>query len=151
MRLRFLPIIPLLISSVVAVAQVEQPDNIFKSAHDTIKAADPFDVGTGIYFREYRDLYIEDTIPIDFVRTQRNMDPRSRSFGVGASTSYDMFIVGDVYKFSWVALVLADGSQDDMRAFRRARASPTASLRTRPRWISSSDRALSGTSVEAGP
>src|SRR5215469_3139203 len=119
MRLRFLHIILFLISSSFATAQVEQPDNIFKSSYDNITAADPFDVGTGLYFREYRDLYVEDTIPIDFVRTQRNMDPRSRSFGVGASTSYDMFIVGDVYKFSWVALVLADGSQE-----RYARISP---------------------------
>lgn len=39
------------------------------------------------------------------------MDPRSRSFGIGGSTSYDMFIIGDVKKFSWVALVLADGAQ----------------------------------------
>jgi Domain of unknown function (DUF6531) len=77
----------------------------------TVKAADPVDVGTGIYSREYVDLFVKDTLPINFVRTQRNMDPRSRSFGIGGSTSYDMFIVGDVDNFSWVALVLADGSQ----------------------------------------
>jgi len=72
---------------------------------------DPFDVSTGIYQREYHDLYVHDTIPIDLVRTQRNMDPRSRAFGTGASTSYDMFIVGDAQRFSWVALVLPNGSQ----------------------------------------
>jgi hypothetical protein len=109
----------LLATPVATVAQLQKARNVFGTFHEKITAADPFDVGTGIYFREYRDLYIEDTIPINFVRTQRNMDPRSRSFGVGASTSYDMFIVGDVYKFSWVALVLADGSQE-----RYARISP---------------------------
>jgi len=93
-------------------AQLQRPDEISKSAHDNITAADPFDVGTGIYFREYEDLYVKDTTPIDFVRSQRNMDPRSRSFGIGGSTSYDMFIVGDVYKFSWVALVDPNGEQD---------------------------------------
>ena len=95
-----------------SVAQVQRPDNIFKSSQDNITAADPFDVGTGVYYREYRDLYVKDTIPIDFIRTQRNLDPRSRSFGIGGSTSYDMFIIGDVNKFSWVALVGPNGEQD---------------------------------------
>jgi hypothetical protein len=76
-----------------------------------IKAADPFDVGTGIYYRKYLDLQVEDTNPIRFERTQRNLDLRSRSFGVGGCTSYDTFIIGDVEKFSWVALALADGGQ----------------------------------------
>ena len=101
-----------LIASVGSFAQVQQPDAISKSTHDNITAVDPFDIATGIYYREYEDLFVKDTIPIDFVRTQRNMDPRSRSFGMGGSTSYDMFIVGDVSKFSWVALVLADGGQE---------------------------------------
>lgn len=73
--------------------------------------ADPFDVVTGIYYREYPDLYVKDSIPLVFARTQRNLDTRSRSFGIGASTSYDMFIIGDVQKFSWVALVNPDGSR----------------------------------------
>jgi YD repeat-containing protein len=110
--LRTLFVLPFVIASISSFAQVQRPDAIFKSTHDNISAADPFDVGTGIYYREYEDLFVKDTIPIDFVRTQRNMDPRSRSFGIGASTSYDMFIVGDVSKFSWVALVLADGGQE---------------------------------------
>jgi hypothetical protein len=84
-----------------------------------VKAADPFDVETGIYSREYADLFVKDSVPIQFSRTQRNMDSKSRSFGVGGSSSYDMFIVGDVQNFSWVALVLADGSQ-----VRYARISP---------------------------
>lgn len=76
-----------------------------------VSDADPFDLVTGIYHREYPDLYVEDSIPLNFVRTQRNLDDRSRAFGIGASTSYDMFIVGDSQKFSWVALVNAAGSQ----------------------------------------
>ena len=115
---RVLFVLTLLIASATSFAQVQQ-QAAFKSGHDNISAADPFDVGTGIYYREYEDLFVKDTIPIDFVRTQRNMDPRSRSFGIGGSTSYDMFIVGDVSKFSWVALVLGDGEQE-----RYARISP---------------------------
>jgi YD repeat-containing protein len=87
-----------------------------------VKAGDPFDVETGIYYRTYLDLFIDDSIPIRFERTQRNQDTRSRSFGIGARTSYDMFIIGDVNKFSWVALVLADGGQ-----IRYARISPGTS------------------------
>ena len=77
-----------------------------------VTAADPFDIETGIYYRSYTDLYMPGSIPILLVRTQRNMDLRSRSFGIGASTSYDMFIVGDTAKFSWVALVMANGSKE---------------------------------------
>jgi hypothetical protein len=101
----------LLLVPVYAPAQVRRPDFNRERLALGIKAADPFDVGTGIYSREYLDLFVKDTIPINFVRTQRNMDTRSRSFGVGGSTSYDMFIIGDVARFSWVALVHADGSQ----------------------------------------
>ena len=72
---------------------------------------DPFDVSTGIYYREYADLFVPDSIPIVFSRTQRTLDDRSRAFGIGGSTSYDMFIIGDVNNFSWVALVMPDGSQ----------------------------------------
>src|SRR3954447_3420571 len=101
MRMPCAALVPLLlIAPLTSIAQVQQPDGISESAHDNITAADPFDVGTGIYFREYRDLYVEDTIPIEFIRSQRNMDPRSRSLGIGGMASYDMFIVGDVNKFS---------------------------------------------------
>lgn len=102
-----------------AAAQVRAPETSGASNIGFVKDADPFDVSTGIYSRTYSDLFVKDTIPIDFVRAQRNMDPRSRSFGLGGMTSYDMFIIGDVDEFSWVALVLADGAQ-----IRYARTSP---------------------------
>jgi YD repeat-containing protein len=104
--------------AVSTTAQVRAP----QSSNPTnigVKDGDPFDVSTGIYSRTYSDLFVKDSIPIDFVRTQRNMDSRSRSFGLGGMTSYDMFIIGDVNEFSWVALVLADGAQ-----IRYARISP---------------------------
>ncbi len=95
-----------------AVGQVHLPIELNgNQAGFGISAGDPFDVETGIYYRTYLDLSIDDSIPIRFERTQRNQDTRPRSFGIGASTSYDMFIIGDVNNFSWVALVLADGGQ----------------------------------------
>jgi len=90
--------------------QVQEPSGLLTSP-ERAKAADPFSVATGIYSRAYTDFSINDSIPIQFVRTYRNMDSLSRSFGIGTSTSYDMFIIGDTNKFSWVALVLADGSR----------------------------------------
>jgi YD repeat-containing protein len=72
--------------------------------------ADPFDVSTGIYSRASTDIFVPDSIPINFARTQRTGDDRSRSFGFGGVTSYDMFIIGDTEKFTWVALVMPDGA-----------------------------------------
>ncbi len=54
---------------------------------------------------------MEDTIPIEISRTYRNADHRSRSFGVGTSQPYEMFIVGDAQAFTWVELILADGGR----------------------------------------
>ena len=45
-----------------------------------VLAGDPFDARTGVYYREYHDLFVPDTIPIDFVRTQRNLDSRLSCF-----------------------------------------------------------------------
>jgi hypothetical protein len=72
--------------------------------------ADPFDVSTGVYSRASTDVFVPDSIPINFARTQRTGDDRSRSFGFGGMTSYDMFIIGDTEKFTWVALVMPDGA-----------------------------------------
>jgi YD repeat-containing protein len=118
----FLSVLSLFVAP-LTVAQVHQPIEYNRNqVAFGVKAGDPFDVETGIYYRTYLDLFIDDSIPIRFERTQRNQDARSRSFGIGASTSYDMFIIGDVNQFSWVALVLADGGQ-----IRYARVSPGTS------------------------
>ena len=65
----------------LAVAQVHQPLEFNENRVSFgVKAGDPFDVETGIYYRTYLDLFIDDGIPIRFERTQRNQDTRSRSF-----------------------------------------------------------------------
>ncbi len=107
---RVLIILVSLIAPSLSFTQVLSPSGKtlqFPKATD----GDPFEISNGIYYREYDDLFVKDSIPIKFSRTQRNMDPMSRAFGIGGSTSYDMFIIGDTIKFSWVALVFADGSQ----------------------------------------
>jgi len=75
------------------------------------KDADPVDLETGLYVRNNVDLYLKDSIPIEFNRVYRNADPRSRAFGIGASNSYEMFISGDSAAFTYVELILADGSR----------------------------------------
>lgn len=121
-RLLFFLVFVSSISSLCVAQVLRSAESFPHSAGSKVVSGDPFDVQTGIYFREYPDLFLPDSIPIQFNRTQRSMDPRSRSFGRGGSTSYDMFIIGDVTKFSWVALVLADGAQE-----RYARVSPGTS------------------------
>lgn len=74
-------------------------------------AGDPIDLSSGLYTRTTVDLRVEDTIPIEISRTYRNADHRSRSFGVGTSQPYEMFIVGDAQSFTWVELILADGGR----------------------------------------
>jgi YD repeat-containing protein len=108
------------------------------------KDADPVDLGTGLYIRSNTDLDLKDSIPIQFTRVYRNADPRSRAFGVGASNSYEMFIVGDSAKFSYVELILADGSrlhynrispgQDFASAVFEDTNDPTEFYRSRIRW-----------------
>jgi YD repeat-containing protein len=71
---------------------------------------DPIDLYSGLYVRTTVDLSIDDTIPISLERTYRNGDHFSRSFGVGTSHPYDMFIVGDGVTFSYADLIMADGA-----------------------------------------
>jgi hypothetical protein len=112
MRTRLIVGVIVLVSNLAAVGQVREAATAASSLrHDMATDGDPFYVGTGVYYREYTDLLVKDTIPINFVRTQRNMDPESRSFGIGASSFYDIFIIGDVKQFSWVALVYPNGMQ----------------------------------------
>src|SRR5438477_10781292 len=103
MRTRqFSPVLLFLIASASAIAQVQQPDAIFKSAHDNITAVDPFDVGTGIYYREYEDLFVKDTIPIDLIRTQRTLHPSSRPCGVAGRSWHALTSGRGVSKFAGV-------------------------------------------------
>lgn len=76
-----------------------------------VTEGDPIDLYTGLYVRTNTDLFVRDTIPIGVQRTYRNADNRSRSFGIGTSHLYDMFIVGDAAAFTYVELILADGGR----------------------------------------
>lgn len=75
------------------------------------EAGDPVDCYTGLFMHERTDLRINDVIPIDVSRTYRPRDSTSRTFGIGTNLSYDMFLIGDVFPYTYQDLVMADGGR----------------------------------------
>ncbi|HEX5107370.1 MAG TPA: DUF6531 domain-containing protein [Vicinamibacterales bacterium] len=74
-------------------------------------AGDPVDLGSGLFILDDTDIELPDTLPISLTRTYRPNDSRSRSFGIGAAMTYDMFLVGDSPVYSYIDLVLASGTR----------------------------------------
>src|SRR5438445_11323475 len=72
---------------------------------------DPVDLATGLFVYEKTDLVLPDVIPLTLTRTYRQNDTRSRTFGIGTTHNYDIFLVGDVFPYTYQELVLADGSR----------------------------------------
>ena len=67
------------------------------------------DLALGILSVRQTDFQLEGDFPLRFVRVYRNQDERSRSFGIGASNSLDVLLIGQMG--SYVDLVLEDGSR----------------------------------------
>src|SRR5262249_56881309 len=76
---------------------------------DGSTAGDPVDLGSGLFVYNKTDLVLPDVIPIELSRTYRQNDSMGRSFGVGAATPYDMFILGDNSTYN--DLILSDGGR----------------------------------------
>ncbi|WP_414450021.1 RHS repeat-associated core domain-containing protein [Burkholderia sp. 22PA0099] len=75
---------------------------------------DPVDAYTGIFTLNRTDLRVADVIPLEVTRTYRTRDNVARSFGIGTTLSYDMFLVRDVQSgWSKMSLVLPNGSHID--------------------------------------
>ncbi len=72
---------------------------------------DPVDPGTGLVIENHTDVFLPDVIPINFVRTYRTGDQRSRPFGIGATDSYEIFLVGNTNPWTYQYLILQDGSR----------------------------------------
>src|SRR5262249_54019774 len=73
--------------------------------------ADPVDLSTGLFVHRQTDMVLPDVIPIVMTRTYRTNDTGSRPFGIGASHSYEMFLIGDQANYSYVDLILPDGAR----------------------------------------
>ena len=82
---------------------------------DPNKDGEPVDLGTGLFIYQKTDLMLPDIMPLVLTRTYRQNDQQSHAFGIGASMSYDMFLVGDNNTFpegyTFQDLILADGSR----------------------------------------
>ena len=73
--------------------------------------SDPVDIATGQFVYTKTDLALPDILPIALTRTYIANDSRSRSFGIGATDSYDILMVGDTNPYTYQELVLPDGAR----------------------------------------
>ncbi|MFZ6735055.1 DUF6531 domain-containing protein, partial [Undibacterium sp. Ji42W] len=73
------------------------------------RCGDPVDMYTGLFLNESTDLVVNDIIPLKVSRSYRQRDTDSRSFGIGTSLSYDVYLVGN--SWTWQDLILPDGSR----------------------------------------
>jgi hypothetical protein len=74
---------------------------------------DPVDLGTGLFILTNTDVQLSDVLPISLQRTYRQNDTVSRSFGIGATHPYDMFLVGAAFPsaYTYQELILPDGAR----------------------------------------
>jgi RHS repeat-associated protein len=75
------------------------------------KDGDPVDLASGLFIVEKTDLAIPDLMPIALTRTYRQNDAASRSFGIGATHPYDLWLVRDNY-CSVMQLIQPDGARE---------------------------------------
>ncbi|WLG47333.1 RHS repeat-associated core domain-containing protein [Pseudomonas sp. FP1740] len=73
--------------------------------------AEPVDTSTGLFTYPHTDLTVADTLPLTLTRTYLSEDTRSRAFGVGTNHVYDIFMVGDIFPYTYQDLILSDGER----------------------------------------
>lgn len=78
---------------------------------DECKGGDPVDLSTGLFVYEQTDLIVRDTLPISLTRTYRPRDTVVRPFGIGATHPFEIFLVGDIFPYTFADLILPDGSR----------------------------------------
>ena len=77
---------------------------------NTPKDADPVDLATGLFVHQDADLHQPAELPLTVTRTYRPGDPDVRSFGIGSSLEYDMFL-WSAHQYTEVDLILPDGGR----------------------------------------
>jgi len=73
--------------------------------------ADPVSLSSGDFTYTKTDLVVPDTIPLSLTRTYAANDSLSRSFGVGATDPYNMYMIGDNTNYAYQELVLPGGAR----------------------------------------
>ncbi|MFZ3381057.1 MAG: RHS repeat-associated core domain-containing protein [Candidatus Acidiferrales bacterium] len=81
------------------------------TAYPPPRGGEPVDLSTGLFIYEKTDLVLPDVIPLALERTYTTNDGLSRSFGVGAMSNYDVFMVGDSDFYTFQELCLPDGGR----------------------------------------
>jgi RHS repeat-associated protein len=74
------------------------------------KDGEPVDVWTGLFLLERTDLFLPDVLPISLRRTYRPGDVTVRSFGIGTSHDYRMYL-WSAQQYQEVDLILPDGGR----------------------------------------
>jgi YD repeat-containing protein len=64
----------------------------------------------GAFIHVQTDIYLPDVIPINLSRTYSSADDDERDFGVHASASYEIYLLGDNTVFSYMNVIFPDGS-----------------------------------------
>lgn len=87
----------------------------FGSCRDAVRDADRemvvVDLRHGLLLHYATEPVLAGALSLPFARVLRNQDHASRAFGKGGTHTYDMGLVGDAARFSWVDLVLAGGGR----------------------------------------
>ncbi len=76
-----------------------------------VLSADPVSLQTGEFIYTKTDMTSSDVVPLNFSRTYITNDSISRSFGIGAMNSYDIYTVGNRFPYTFQELVLPDGAK----------------------------------------
>jgi len=117
--------------------------------HDLPESYRPFhkghvDIATGLYIREDEDIVVRGTPALILRRTYLSNYHAPKQFGVGTTHPGEWYVVGDGERFTWAALILADGSrirferissgQSFLNAMYEHRATPTEWQGARFAW-----------------
>jgi YD repeat-containing protein len=68
------------------------------------------DLRSGLFMLRRTDLFIRDNVPLSLTRAYRLWDKHSRAFGTGGNQPYDIFPIGDRFPYTYMNLILADGT-----------------------------------------
>ena len=83
---------------------------LWAAVGDFLSDGDPVDLGTGLFNMEKTDLAVADVMPVALGRTYRSQDTTSRFFGIGSTSSLEIFLKL-VTAWQELVLVLPDGGQ----------------------------------------
>jgi hypothetical protein len=73
------------------------------------KKGEPVDPSTGLFVYQLTDLSLPDVLPLSVTRTYRPGDTVSRDFGLGTTHTFQIYVIGDTFPYTYQDLILPDG------------------------------------------